>query len=464
MSQEIFDAARALVKERGLDQTEVNDLIETALLAAYKKAPGAAPYARIEVDHSTDEFRVFALDLDEDQEDDLVDVTPRHVNTATGEVVDRTLKLNQERLAEYLAEGNEIPEQEVEVPEFGYVSALAAKQVLIQGLRKLESEKIVAEFANQVGTLVRGVVQQSDGRLTIVRIRDGVEAILPRKEQVEKDRYIPGTRMAFILVEAEVGAGGHSLVVSRQDPELVAQLFEEEIPELQQGLIEITHVAREAGSRAKIAVRANADNIDPVGACIGPRGARIRNIVSELRGEKIDIVPIDAEPARFLAKALSPANIREMFVDDEAQEATIVLPDDQVGIAIGRGGENIRLATHLTGWHIDLISETDFAGQGGSESDDDQVETEASEMICHAIMANGKRCKNDAISGTRYCGLEQHQALANIDSDSVLALLDEDQGQADVASPNMLADGLGDEERELIKSGMPVEADINHVD
>ena len=188
------------------------------------------------------------------------------------------------------------------------------------------------------------------------------------------------------------------------------------MPEIADGLVEITGVAREPGYRSKIAVVSHADGVDPVGACVGPRGSRVRMVVSELRGEKIDIIPYNDEPARFVAKALSPARVREVLVDDSNKQATVIVPDDQLSLAIGREGQNARLAARLTGWRVDIRSETEFAKE---EQDTPYGEEEETGGRCAAILGNGRRCPNAALPGSRYCGLDGHQALANKDTDRV---------------------------------------------
>jgi len=206
-----------------------------------------------------------------------------------------------------------------------------------------------------------------------------------------------------------------AIIVSRRDPELIKKLFELEVPEIADGLVEIANVAREPGYRSKIAVISHTDGVDPVGACVGPRGSRVRMVVSELRGEKIDIIPFNDEPARFVAKALSPARVREVLVDDEAKQATVIVPDDQLSLAIGREGQNARLAARLTGWRVDIRSETEFAAEEAEHG----YEEEEVQGRCAAILSNGRRCPNASLPNSRYCGLESHQALANIDSDNV---------------------------------------------
>ena len=211
-----------------------------------------------------------------------------------------------------------------------------------------------------------------------------------------------------MIKEVSPSTKGPSIIVSRRDTELIKKLFELEVPEIADGLVEIANVAREPGYRSKIAVISHADGVDPVGACVGPRGSRVRMVVSELRGEKIDIIPYNDEPARFVAKALSPARVREVLVDDENKQATVIVPDDQLSLAIGREGQNARLAARLTGWRVDIKSETEFAAEE-AESGYDEEEVQGR---CAAIMSNGRRCPNASLPGSRYCGLEAHQALA----------------------------------------------------
>ena len=214
-----------------------------------------------------------------------------------------------------------------------------------------------------------------------------------------------GQRHALLLAHPE---GGRDLLGGLAVP--VGELH-------QPGLVEITGVAREPGYRSKIAVVSHVDGVDPVGACVGPRGSRVRMVVSELRGEKIDIIPYNDEPARFVAKALSPARVREVLVDDAGKQATVIVPDDQLSLAIGREGQNARLAARLTGWRIDIRSETEFAAEEAEHG----FEEEETGGRCAAIMTNGRRCPNASLPGSRYCGLETHQALAGKDTDEVAA-------------------------------------------
>ncbi len=249
---------------------------------------------------------------------------------------------------------------------------------------------------------------------------------MPRSEQVWNERYDHGMRVKAVITDVSAEGKGPSIVVSRRSPELIKELFELEVPEIADDLVEIVGVAREPGFRSKIAVISHADGVDPVGACVGPRGSRVRMVVSELRGEKIDIIPHNDEPARFVAKALSPARVREVIVDDETKEATVIVPDDQLSLAIGREGQNARLAAKLTGWKVDIKSETDFSHE---DAGDIEGEGEADDGRCAAITSTGRRCPNASLEGSRYCGLPQHQSLTRFGTNKVAVLADAHRGR-----------------------------------
>jgi N utilization substance protein A len=281
--------------------------------------------------------------------------------------------------------------------------------VILQRIREAERDMMFQEYRDRVGEMITGIIQQSDSRYTLVQLRERVEALLPKSEQVDAERYDHGMRVKAVITEVSSSTKGPSIIVSRRSPELIKKLFELEVPEVADGLVEIVNVAREPGYRSKIAVVSHTDGVDPVGACVGPRGSRVRMVVSELRGEKIDIIPHNDEPARFVAKALSPARVREVLVDDENKQATVVVPDDQLSLAIGKEGQNARLAARLTGWRVDIKSETEFAEveeEPGLDSEDDMTGR------CQAVLSTGRRCPNAALPGSRYCGLPAHQALA----------------------------------------------------
>ncbi len=442
MSREIVEAMRALATEKGISPDRLIAALEDALLSAYKKQPDAAKYARVELDPETGEYRVIELTVPERLEAQLIVETideGTYLDPETGEYVEpQEPEIDPEKFALYR---DQITEQDVTPDDFGRIAAQTAKQVILQRIREAERDMMFEEYRDRVGELVTGIVQQSDSRYTLVQLRERVEALLPRSEQVDGERYDHGQRVKAVIKEVSPSTKGPSIILSRRDPELIKSLFELEVPEIADGLVEIANVAREPGYRSKIAVVSYADGVDPVGACVGPRGSRVRMVVSELRGEKIDIIPYNDEPARFVAKALSPARVREVLVDDDARQATVIVPDDQLSLAIGREGQNARLAARLTGWRIDIRSETEFAADAGDTSYD---EVEAGGR-CAAILTTGRRCPNAALPGSAYCGLPVHQALSRF-SGSAMGLLvgTSDADIAKLADPDLSQEDVAD--------------------
>jgi transcription termination/antitermination protein NusA len=430
VSREIVEAVKVLEQEKGLDSETLMAALEDALLSAYKKTPGAAKYARVDLDRDTADFRVFELILPAELEEKLlaeaVEQQEREIDPETGELREpEDPELDPEMIAPY---EDQIETRDVTPDDFGRIAAQTAKQVILQRIREAERMMMFEEFQDRVGELVTGIIQQSDNRYTLVQLRDRVEALLPRSEQVYSERYDHGGRIKVVITDVSAEGKGPSVVVSRKNPELIKKLFALEVPEIADELVEVVGVAREPGFRSKIAVVSHADGVDPVGACVGPRGSRVRMVVSELRGEKIDIIPYNEEPARFVAKALSPARVREVLVDDDDRQATVIVPDDQLSLAIGREGQNARLAAKLTGWRVDIVGESEFAERGEEEGFEEEGE-EAADGRCAAVLSAGRRCPNAALQGSRYCGLPQHQALARFETNqvTVLASLGEDE-------------------------------------
>src|SRR5918996_3803437 len=425
MSREILDAMTVLGREKGIAPEKLRLALEDALLSAYKKQPDSAKYARVELDPETADFRVIELIIPERLEAHLIVETIDEgtvYDPETGDMVEPTdPEIDPAKFEEYK---DQIEERDVTPGDFGRIAAQTAKQVILQRIREAERDMMFEEYRDRVGELITGIVQQSDSRYTLVQLRERVEALLPKSEQVDGERYDHSQRIKAVIKEVSSSTRGPSIIVSRRDPELIKKLFELEVPEIADGLVEIANVAREPGYRSKIAVVSHASGVDPVGACVGPRGSRVRMVVSELRGEKIDIIPYNDEPARFVAKALSPARVREVLVDDDGKQATVIVPDDQLSLAIGREGQNARLAARLTGWRVDLRSETEFAEE---EAQMGYAEEEVAGR-CAAILANGKRCPNASLPGSRYCGIPAHQELEGTDTDYVVP--PEDEGEA----------------------------------
>jgi N utilization substance protein A len=417
VSREIIEAVRQIEKEKGIEDETLVRALEDALLAAYKKTPGSARHATVELDRHTGDFRVFSIELPPDIEERLMDeareraiVELEQAELENGER-SHTLVTDDDLIIDW----SEVPSEQVKrsdvTPEnFGRIAAQTAKQVILQRIREAEREMMYDEYVDRVTEVVTGIVQQAGDRNNVLVDLGKVEALLPRSEQVDGERYEQGSRIKAVITEVRSGTKGPQVILSRRDPELIKTLFELEVPEIADGLVEIRGVAREPGYRSKIAVESHIQGVDPVGACVGPRGSRVRMVVSELRGEKIDIIPWNPEPARFVAKALSPARVREVLVDDETKEATVVVPDDQLSLAIGKEGLNARLAARLTGWRIDIVSETEFArteAEAAFGGEDEEFSGR-----CAAILTTGKRCPNTALPGSRYCGIPAHRELA----------------------------------------------------
>src|SRR3954466_12675438 len=403
---------------QGIDEGALVSALEDALLAAYKKTPGASRHATVEMDDDTGDFRVFSVELPADIEERLLD----EARERKLEELERLEEETGERQHTLISDDDldidwsDVPDEDVKredvTPEgFGRIAAQTAKQVILQRIREEERRMMYDEYIDRVTEVVTGIVQQAGDRNNVLVDLGKVEALLPRSEQVDGERYEQGSRIKAVITEVRSGTKGPQVILSRRDPELIKTLFELEVPEIADGLVEIRGVAREPGYRSKIAVESHTQGVDPVGACVGPRGSRVRMVVSELRGEKIDIVQWNTEPARYVARALSPARVREVYIDDAAKEATVVVPDDQLALAIGKEGLNARLAARLTGWKIDIQSESEFAraeadaAYGGA---DDQEFTGR----CAAILSNGKRCPNASLPGSRFCGVQAHQELA----------------------------------------------------
>lgn len=321
---ELVDALATLERDRGMPADLIYAALEDALAAAYPKTPGVtATHARVEIDRETGEIRVFERVVEEETEEVLSE-TP----------VETT-------------------------PEFGRIAAQTAKQVIHQRLREAERQMAFEEYEDREGEIVTGIVEQHDPRFVILNLGKA-EAIMPHSEQIPRERYEVGDRVRAYIVEVREGRGP-TIVVSRSHPGLVRKLFEMEVPEILDGLVEIKAIAREAGHRTKLAVTSNDPNIDPVGACVGPKGTRVRAVVNELRGEKIDVVAYTEDPARFVSEALQPARVRDVRIDVEAKTATVIVADKELSLAIGKEGQNARLAARLTGWRIDIKSESQRA-------------------------------------------------------------------------------------------------------
>jgi transcription termination/antitermination protein NusA len=339
---ELIKAIRQLEEEKGLTKDVLVEAIEAALLSAYKKNFGAAAQnIRVEVDRETGEQHVYS------------------VRTIVENVTDPNTEvpLGEAQTWDPESRVGDIVEVEVTPKDFGRIAAQTAKQVIVQRIREAERDMVYKEFRDREGDIVTGTVQRVERRNVYMDL-GRIEAVLPPTEQVPREGYRQNDRVKAYVVEVRQSNRGPQIVVSRTHPGLLKRLFELEVPEIYEGIVEIKAIAREAGARSKVAVVSRDRNVDAVGACVGPKGSRVQSIVDELRGEKVDIVPWAGDSAAFVASALSPAKVIRVEINDETKTALVIVPDNQLSLAIGKEGQNARLAAKLTGWRIDIKSES----------------------------------------------------------------------------------------------------------
>ncbi len=350
MDYNLLDALELLEREKGVPADTILDALANALVSAYKRTPGAAEEARVTIDADTGEITVYGQELDED--------------------------------------GNVVEEWQDTPEDFGRIAAQTAKQVILQRLRDAKREQVFEVYEGREGDLITGIVQQSDHRFAILDLGDA-EAIMPSSERIPYERLERGNRVKAYILEVRGEGKGPQIVVSRSHPEFIRSLFELEVPELVDGDVEIRVIAREPGHRTKIAVASNDPNIDPVGACVGARGSRVRQVVNELRGEKVDIVEWREDSGSFIAEALSPARVKEVRLDDDEMVAEVIVPDHQLSLAIGKEGQNARLAARLSGYKIDIRSESQDLGldvddEGKALTEEAKAEKAAAEAAATA--------------------------------------------------------------------------------
>ncbi len=320
---QVMEALEMLERERGVPVDTILDALANALVSAYKRSPGAAEEARVVIDSGSGDIVVYAQELDED--------------------------------------GNVVNEWEDTPDDFGRIAAQTAKQVIAQRLREAKRDQVYDVYEGREGDLVTGIVQQVDYRYSILDLGDA-EALLPGSERIPYERLERGNRVKALVLEVRNEAKGPQIVVSRSHPDFVRRLLELEVPELIDGTIEIKAIAREPGNRTKIAVSSNDPNVDPKGACVGARGSRVRQVVNELRGEKVDVVEWREDKSQFIAEALGPAKVQEVRIDDETETAVVIVSDHQLSLAIGKEGQNARLAARLSGYRVDIRSDLEESG------------------------------------------------------------------------------------------------------
>jgi len=345
MNIEFIEAIEQIGKEKGISKEILIEAIEAALISAYKKNFGTAQNVKVYIERDTGEVKVFAQkSVVENVENELLEIS-----------VEEAKKYNPRY------QKGDILEIEVTPKKFGRIAAQTAKQVVVQRIKEAERNVIYDEFSGRESDIVTGVIQRIDKKNVYIDL-GRVEAILMPTEQTPNEEYIQGNRIKTYILEVKKTTKGPQIFVSRTHPGLVKRLFELEVPEIHDGIVEIKGIAREAGSRTKIAVHSRDENVDPVGSCVGPKGARVQAVVDELNGEKIDIIKWSKDPAQFIANSLSPAKVTSVNANESEKIANVVVEDYQLSLAIGKEGQNARLAAKLTGWKIDIKSKSQIEG------------------------------------------------------------------------------------------------------
>ena len=406
MASDMMEALMALCQEKHIDELYLLDRLEQSLAKSYssilKREDGSPVYsARVTIDRATGRFYVYELVPKEESYDEETDEYTEF------DEIDRTPN------------------------DMSRIAAQHAKAEIMSIVRNAAREQVYQEFSSRIGDIITGTVLQSTPDFTIIKIREGVEAELPhfdrrrypdeRNERPQGERYSHNQRLRAIIIDVRDPNANvqpvrgersrPSIVVSRTHPDLIRRLFELEVPEIYDGVVEVRSIAREPGARSKVAVASLDERLDPVGACVGPKGSRVRTVVSELRGERVDVIAWSDDPERCVANALSPARVSRVIVDRDNNYATVVVPDDQLSLAIGKEGQNARLAARLTGLHIDIKNESLAAGvlkgMGVTEEVAEDLVDEEEAHRCEYVGANGVRCRNMARPGSRYCGIHE---------------------------------------------------------
>ncbi len=346
MRDDLLAIIDQISRQRDLSRDVLIEAIEKALLQAAKKRYGAHREVSVSIDRDTGDIKVIAPKK-------VVEIM---TDFTTQILVEEALEVNPE------AKVGQIVEVEAMPKDFGRIAAQTAKQIVAQKIREAERENIYEEYKDREGEAVSGIVQRHEYNDVVVEL-EKTEGLLPYREQIRGEEYRRGDRLRLLIVEVRLDSRGSQVILSRTHPDLLKRLFELEVPEIYDGLVEVKAVAREPGDRSKIAVTTDVDSLDAVGTCVGMRGSRVQMVVHELGGERIDILPWNQLPEKFIASALSPAKIVSVSVNEEDKSARVVVPDDQLSLAIGRKGQNVRLAAKLTGWNIDIKSQSEAEGE-----------------------------------------------------------------------------------------------------
>jgi len=407
MTSAIIQAIEQICDEKGLPKDKVIETIEVALAAAYKKDNHAQDKnVKVEFDEETGETRIFdEKEVVEDLDLEKLEITRVELREqklaaeeAGDEVLLEQLSEKEQELPRFhmrseimLSAAKELKKSaqvgdiiKTELPvteEYGRMAAQTAKQVIIQRLREVERDIVFDEFKDYENELVSGIIQRQEGNVYLVDL-NRTTGVMPISESIRGEQYKPGTRMQFYVKEVRLGGKGAEVYLSRSHPEMIRKMFELEVPEITNNIVELKSIAREAGSRSKIAVHTSQENIDPVGSCVGQRGTRVQTVINELGGEKIDVIEWSENPAEFISQALSPAQIIKVDINGEEHTATVLVREDQLSLAIGKAGQNVRLAAKLTGWKIDIMS---YDGAVISTDADSEVVDDTSNEAKEAI-------------------------------------------------------------------------------
>ena len=423
MNMEFLEAIDALEREKHMSKDMLIDAIESALVSAYKKNYGSSQNVRVNIDRSTGDIDVFMRrDIVEEVEDPFSQAS---------------LEEAQEIDPEY--EIGDVIEYQVTPKDFGRIAAQTAKQVVVQRIRETERGMIYDDYISRQTEVVTGVVQRVNNDIVYVNM-GRAEGILAQNEQIPGEKYRPNQRIKVYVMDVKKTTKGPQVFLSRTHPGLVKRLFELEVPEIQEGTVEIKSISREAGSRTKIAVCTYDENVDPVGACVGTRGARVQAVVDELGGEKIDIINWSEEPGKLISSALSPAKVEMVLIDQKEKSATVVVPDYQLSLAIGKEGQNVRLAARLCSWKIDIKSHSKFYPEGGKEVNEgepiiefvseetpaeaEETAADAKEATAVSVSAIKKMKKAELVAFAEENGIELDPKAKNADMiETILAAL-----------------------------------------
>ena len=391
MNLELKKAIDQISKDKGLDRDMLVDTLEDAVRTSVIRKYGEN------------------IDVEVSYNDDTGEIQVHQFKIVVEDVADPDTEIAIEKARE-LDPSVQLDDEigfPLKVTDLGRIAAQSAKQVIIQRMRDAEQELIYEEFKDRVGEICSGIIQRRDKGGWIINL-GRTEAILPKEEQIPREHYKRGDRVQALIIEVKKEGRGPQIVISRSHRDYTAALFRREVPEVDDGTVQIMGVARDPGSRAKVAVLSRERDVDPVGACVGPKGSRVRMVVEELRNERVDVIQWAEDPAVYVANALSPAKVTRVVIDEDNHYATVVVPDDQLSLAIGKEGQNARLAARLTGWHIDIKSAS-FTGESLAPMDnmlideDEAADDEAG--LCAYVGEDGVRCRNHARPGSRYCGV-----------------------------------------------------------